>query len=208
MTVFKPVFRITAFLAAAAGIVFNIIAYPYPAELFSYFTLQSNVLCTVMLGAAAVRRDDSGRGIFRGCCTVCITLTFLVYHFLLKPETLVPATLFDNMTNVSTLFAHYIVPALTVLDYLMFFPKGKFRLHYPLLWLCFPVAYLFYVFMYSASGGTFSIDGETASMPYFFLDSGKVGTGGTVLWICIIAAGFTALSYLLVLLDRALCRRE
>lgn len=201
-------YRISAFILAVAGIIFNMAAYPHYAELFSYFTLQSNVLCTVMLGHAMLRsfgrNREAGTGevFFRGLCTVCITLTFLVYHFALRPENLTPATLFDNMTNISTLFAHYIVPAAVITDYLLFFPKRRFRMYYPPLWLVYPVVYLCYVFLYSAAGGTFAIDGKISPVPYFFLDSAVVGSSGVVLWICLMATGFTLLSYIFVFADR------
>lgn len=197
----KRFFRPVAFAVSVACIVLTMIDCPRHKELFSYFTIQSNVMCLLLL-FWGLRKEP--HALFRGLATVCITLTFLVYHFMLRPADLTLDNLW-NIKNMATAFAHYLVPACIWLDYLFFCPKGLMRLSYPIKWLCYPLLYLAYILMvYKPAGGTFIVDGKLCKVPYFFLDTELLGTGGVALWCIAIAAGFLVLSYLFLLLDKLL----
>lgn len=197
----KNIFRPAAFAVSAACIVLCMFDCPRHGELFSYFTIQSNVMCLILL-FWNLRKEPPA--LFRGLATVCITLTFLVYHFMLRPESLTLGNL-NNLKNLATSFAHYLVPACVWIDYLLFTPKGGMRLYYPFIWLCYPLLYLAYIMLiYKPIGGTFIVEGEVCNVPYFFLDTEVLGTGGVALWCIAIAAGFLILSCLFLLLDKLL----
>ena len=199
----KRIFRPIAFVCAVTTIVLCMIDCPRYGELFSFFTIQSNVLCLITL-FLALRKEPPA--LLRGLATVCITLTFLVYHFLLRPADFTLANL-GNIKNTSNLFAHYIVPFCIWLDYILFCSKGHMRLSYPLKWLCYPLLYLAYILLvYKPLGGTFIVDGQLCHVPYFFLDAEVLGVGGVALWCVLIASGFLLLSYLFLLADRLLSR--
>ena len=153
----KNIFRPFTFAASVACIVLCMFDCPRHGELFSYFTIQSNVMCLILL-SWNLRKEPPA--LFRGLATVCITLTFLVYHFMLRPESLTLDNL-NNLKNLATSFAHYLVPACVWIDYLLFTPKGGMRLYYPLIWLCYPLLYLAYIMLiYKPAGGTFIVEGE------------------------------------------------
>ena len=195
----KNIFRPIAFAVSAVCIVLTMFDCPRHSELFSYFTIQSNVMCLILL-FWKLRKEPPA--IFQGLAVVCITLTFLCYHFLLRPESFTIGNL-NNLKNISTSFAHYLVPIFVWIDYLLFTPKAKMQLHYPALWICYPLLYLAYIMLvYKPIGGTFIVEGEICQVPYFFLDIEVLGAGGVALWCIIIAAVFMTLSYLFLLLDK------
>ena len=199
----KNIVRPLAFAISAACIVLTMLDCPRYVELFSYFTIQSNVMCLILL-FWKLRKEPPA--MFQGLAVVCIPLTCLCYHFLLRPEDLTIADM-GNLKNISNLFAHYLVPACVWIDYLFFTPKGLMRLSYPFKWLCYPLLYLAYILLvYKPLGGTFIVDGKLCKVPYFFFDAEVLGAGGVSFWCLILAAGFLALSYLFLLLDKLLSR--
>ena len=66
-----------------------------------------------------------------------ITVTFLVYHFLLSPT----SGDLNGLDYVRNLMVHYIVPIMTILDYIIFDIKGIYKIIDPLLWLLIPIIY-------------------------------------------------------------------
>ena len=131
----KNIFRPIAFAISALCIVLTMFDCPRHSELFSYFTIQSNVMCLILM-FWKLRKEPPA--IFRGLATVCITLTFLVYHIMLRPAGFTIANM-GNLKNISNLFAHYLVPACVWIDYLLFTPKGSMKVYYPLAWICYPL---------------------------------------------------------------------
>ena len=199
----KNIFRPIAFAVSTACIVLTMLDCPRHGELFSYFTIQSNVICLIMM---AWKLKKEPPALFRGLAVVCISLTFLVYNFMLRPADFTIANM-GNLKNISNLFAHYMVPAFVWIDYLLYTPKGGMKWYYPLIWLCYPLLYLAYIMLvYKPIGGTFIVEGEVCKVPYFFLDTEILGIGGVTLWCLAIAAVILLLSYLFLLLDKLLSR--
>ena len=197
----KNIFRPIAFAVSTACIVLTMLDCPRHGELFSYFTIQSNVMCLIML---AWKLKKEPPALFRGLAVVCISLTFLVYNFMLRPADFTIANM-GNLKNISNLFAHYMVPAFVWIDYLLYTPKGGMKWYYPLIWLCYPLLYLAYIMLvYKPIGGTFIVEGEVCKVPYFFLDTEILGIGGVTLWCLAIAAVILLLSYLFLLFDKLL----
>ena len=197
----KNIFRPIAFAVSTACIVLTMLDCPRHGELFSYFTIQSNVMCLIMM---AWKLKKEPPALFRGLAVVCISLTFLVYNFMLRPADFTIANM-GNLKNISNLFAHYMVPAFVWIDYLLFTTKGGIKWYYPLIWICYPLLYLAYIMLiYKPIGGTFIVEGEVCKVPYFFLDTEILGIGGVTLWCLAIAAVILLLSYLFLLLDKLL----
>lgn len=197
----KNIFRPIFFVLSATCIVLTMIDCPRHVELFSYFTIQSNVMCLIVL-FWNLRKEPPA--LLRGLAVVCITLTFLIYHFMIRPADLTLSNL-NNLKNIATSFAHYLVPVCFWADYLLFAPKGLMRVSYPFKWLCYPLLYLGYIMLiYKPLGGTFIVEGQLCKVPYFFLDIELMGPGGVAVWCVAIGAGFLILSYLFLLLDKLL----
>ena len=175
-----------------------------PEELASYYTIQTNKLCTAFFIVLLVRelfgKPIEGRWwrMVKCALTMCIMVTFLVYHFMLAPTFAAQGLKMNTSYNI---MLHYFVPLGAFFDWLLFDKKGEIGLKDPLWWAIIPVCYPIYTLIYTSLGGRY-LNG--ASAPYFFLDTAQYGVGGVLLWIAAITAGFFILSYIFIGLDRLL----
>lgn len=130
-----------------------------------------------------------------------IAVTGIVYAVLLAPADIAEG----NFFTFKNLILHYIGPAMVVLDWLLFSPKGRFRLTDPLVWLLAPLGYFGYILVRSTFAGNI---GNTGSrFPYDFIDPAvQGGLGGMVRSVLFIALGMAALGYIIYALDRMLGR--
>ena len=163
-------------------------------DTLSYFTIWSNIVVAVALTLLA--RDPRGDGYWRRVLrldsVVMITITAIVYAVLLAPITEV--TGWPRLTNP---WQHIVVPAVTVLVWLWFGPRGWIGPRVVLGALLVPLAWIGWMLARGAVIGSY---------PYAFAN--VVGRG--------YAAVFTTLAGILVFavvvmgvfwaLDRALCR--
>lgn len=109
------------------------------ANFFSYFTIESNVIAIVILaGGAVVDPRGPGWGYLRGAATLYVTITGLVYNTLLLH---VPVGIVAPWVND---VVHRAVPALMLLDWVLFSPWARTHLLAALLWLAYPLAYVAY----------------------------------------------------------------
>ena len=81
-----------------------------------------------------------------GAVVFCITVTFLIYHFIPRPE----AFRMGNggkgsFYSVLNMVQHYIVPLMALLDWLLFCPKGRWRRYAPALLAAYPAG-LFHLY--------------------------------------------------------------
>lgn len=176
-----------------------------------FYTIMSNILCAVWMVLLIIRtirdlRRDGTRGTstpsarFSGAVMEAITVTMLVYLFVLvpaafsQPGTYEPFTLTDNLI-------HIITPCLLIADWLLFVRKGAFRWIDPLLWALIPYAYLVFAFTFSALGGEF---GPGKRYPYPFMNVDALGLGGVATQILILTIALVAVGYVYVGLDRLL----
>ena len=143
-------FGLTA-LAALAGIVIQLFVtanlktgfFKTPTartlNVFVFFTIQSNLIAggTSLLLAMNPKRSSLAFNTWRLTGVVAITITGLVYHTVL-------ARLFDleSWALVADNLIHTVVPALTVLGWLIFGPRGLTSRRVARLSVVFPVAWL------------------------------------------------------------------
>lgn len=180
---------------------------------FLYYTVLSNVLCLVWMvwSAIVTVRDAQSKGWYgystpsaRGEAAVmmAITVTMLIYLFVLAPSLFTqpgayqPFTLTDNLVQIIT-------PALVIVDWLLFIPKGAIKPYDPLLWALIPYTYLAFAFTYSAAGGRF---GGGTTVPYPFMDASVNGVGGVIAWIASLTVALIGVGYVYYGLDRLLTR--
>jgi len=150
-------------------------------NLFSYFTVESNILVMVAAALIAVRPDrgGSGFGILRLGSLVAITITGIVYATVLAGN--------GAFTGIEWWYDkvfHYAVPALSVLGFLLFRPRT--RLDRGALWfLVWPLAWLAYTLIRAGvSDPSYAVTSERrAPVPYDFLDVDRHG-GGAVAVAC------------------------
>ncbi len=142
-----------------------------PANFFSYFTIQTNILVfvTLLVGAFMVAAGKASRrfDIIRSAVTVYILVVGIGFSMLLSTvEGLVlTAVPWDNVV------LHYIIPAAALADFLLDRPRRVVSFRRSLLWLLFPVAYVTYALTRGALTGWY---------PYPFLDSATSGYGSVV----------------------------
>ena len=142
-------------------------------NLFSYFTIESNVLVLIAAALIAVRPDRGGTafGILRLGGLTAITITGIVYATILAGN-----TDFSGVEWWYDKIFHYVVPALSVLGFLLFRPRT--RLDRSALWfLVWPLAWLAYTLVRAAvSDPSYAVTSDRrADVPYDFLDIDRHG---------------------------------
>lgn len=160
-------------------------------NLFSYFTIESNILVVVTCTLLAVRPDRGGRafGMLRLASLTGITVTGIVYATVLAGNV--------DMTGVEwwlDKIFHYVVPILTLVGFLVLRPRT--RLDWSALGgLAFPVLWLTYTLVRAqVVEPTFLLTPtQTAPVPYGFLDSAESSAGAVAVVCVVLTAVFVAL---------------
>lgn len=205
----KILHRIYLFLVVAvgtSGMVLNVMGTKIGIGSFTYYTMQSNALCVLaavfyLQQEFAKRRiSERWRDCLNGAIVMCIMLTFLVFHFLLRE--IIFAT--GDFLGPGNILVHYVLPLMVAGEYLFFQTKGRFRFSWVGWWALIPIAYGIFAYIYSAFGGRFGKDRNL--VPYPFMDYAVLGIGGTILSLLAIAVGYMALCLVLVGLDKGLAK--
>ncbi len=160
-------------IAAAYGLHFHMAAGKWGD--FNYYTVLSNAVCFLFPCVAGVQRPAAGPGCHtvtwrpraEGAVVFCITVTFLIYHFILRPEAFRMGN-GGSFYSVLNMVQHYIVPLMALLDWLLFCPKGRWRRYDPASWLLIPLAYFIYILIRAPFAG--NIGGTSSPYPYSFID--------------------------------------
>ena len=132
-------------------------------RMFSYFTIQSNLL--IMIAAASLalapRRDGRFWRVLRFDAVLGILITGLVFDIILAPRV--------HLTGVSfavTVGFHYIAPWAAVAAFLVFGPRPRIDWRTFALGFIWPIAWVVYTFVHGAISGWY---------PYFFLNASTLG---------------------------------
>jgi hypothetical protein len=206
------ILRLLFCLSCLAGIVITLAWNENLLSGLSYFTIQSNILCLAVMvfviGKQLRGKPTDARTLawFKGGATIAILVTFLVFHFIIRPFLTGP-DFSEYPFGVGSILCHYVTPLWFLADYLAFDKKGSYKILDPLGWVLIPTAYYLYVTVYSALGGRFDAGENLSRYPYFFLNPEIMGRWGVVLAVIIILTGMTLLSYGLIALDRILYRK-
>lgn len=105
-----------------------------------------------------------------------------------------------------TICLHYVVPIMTLLDWLLFDPKGSMKKTDPLIWPLSMIVYFIFVmvmvYVFGVSmGSTLNIGSR---FPYPFIDVDVLGVPQVALTAVIMIVAFVVLGYVLFALDRLL----
>lgn len=200
--------RIVFCIVSLTGIILTIINDPSVISSLSYFTVQSNILAFVVMVIVVIRtfrkKPLNSRGLLfvKGAATVALFLTFLVFHFALRPV-MKMTDMHQYMSSVGNAIAHYAAPLWFFLDHFLYDEKGSYSKMDPLFFLIIPAVYYVYVLIYGALGGLFYFGEDVSKYPYFFLDPSLMGGGwGVFLAILIMMVIVSALGYGFYFLDR------
>ena len=141
-----------------------------PANFFSYFTIESNLLAAVVLLVGATGRGRGNRqfAFFRGATTLYMIMTGVVFAILLSglKDVSFTALPWDNVV------LHYIMPIVILVDWLLDTPKITLTWRRAVAWLVFPLSYVTYSLIRGAIVGWY---------PYPFLNPATSGYLGVIM---------------------------
>lgn len=170
-------------------------------NLLSYYTNLSNILVLIyqlcVLASFLVPKSKFYSAVrspvLQYSVANAITMTFLVYHFILYPaikkrrEAMTDAEKSGGIITSNNLCIHYIVPLCSLLFWLAFGDKNlPFWCIFA--WLAVPVAYSVYILARAAHG--INIYGKDTPYPYFFIDRRLIGTKRFIQNIALSLAAF------------------
>lgn len=167
-----------------------------------FFTILSNIFCfllylvIVILELIKHLKKNRHYYIIKGAATMAISITMLVFQFLIAPNGL---GVYENGI-LACEFVHLIVPIMIILDYFIFAEKGHITSNYPLYWSGMLLLYLIFVIIFVYTGHTFN--GE--KFPYFFLDIDELGFVGVLKYSIVIAIFYTGCGFIVYMIDKKL----
>ena len=169
-------------------------------NLFSYFTIESNILVLVAAAMIAARPDRGGTafGILRLGSLVAITITGIVYATVLAGN-----GMFTGIEWWYDKIFHYVVPALSVLGFLLFRPRTRFD-RSALWFLVWPLAWLGYTLVRAGvSDPSYAVTSDRrAPVPYDFLDVDRHGGGAVAIACAVVLVLALALAWGYLTLSR------
>lgn len=164
---------------------------------FSFFTILTNLFSAIVLIAGTIyliRRKEPTEidDILRGSAIVSMAIVGIVFGLLLSHMD-------SGMIPWTNFVAHYLMPVVMLLDWLIQPPKVRLAPKHIGLWLIYPIAYLIYSLLHGAF---------TKWYPYWFIDPAKSPGGwtGVALFSAAITVGFVAVSFTMLSLGNRLIR--
>ncbi len=179
----------------------------YNIDAFSFFTVQSNIFCLIIMCILLVKyylkKDILSRSLIylKGMALSAIICTFFVYHFataVVKTPVL-PSGMFS--LSFTSLLSHYIVPFMFIFDWILFQPKGYFKWWHVGGWLVFPLTY-FISFLTRCHCNPASAFKNVKKYPYFFLDYETIGVADFCGYIGLLLIIIILENTLIVVLDK------
>lgn len=189
-------------------------------RMLSYFTILSNLFCfimTLLFIYIETKNKLSSKSahspyiymknfshkyyFFRGMSLMGILLTFFIYHFMVAKYKYPLLT--NNILCLPTkdLLAHYVIPFMYVIDWLMFLPKNVNSIKSPLYWQIYPFIYLVTImsrFFIFPKESILHLD----QYPYFFLDVEELGFPVFIIIMILILLVIIAIGYLIIGIER------
>lgn len=157
---------------------------------FTYFTVLSNIIIggtSYLLATKPKIKSQLFWGL-RLSGIIAIVITFLVQHFIIKPDSIDSVWPF-----MSDLILHTIVPVVALAGWLLFGPRGFLTNRTIALSTIFPIAWLVFVFVRGAMTGWY---------PYDFLDAGEHGYTQAIMYVGAITVGFLVFAFIAKLYDQ------
>ncbi|GHH26363.1 Pr6Pr family membrane protein [Streptomyces lanatus] len=202
------VFRLLVAASAAAAIAVEL-ALGSPLRTLSHFTIQSNILLTLVLLASARRAWTARRPLpssLTGATLLYALATGLAYHILLA-DPVSPYALPGVLTGQATAptgwhaltnqILHTATPIAALLDWLLLTSPGTLHLRQAATWLAYPLTYL----AFTLTRGELLVPGTPARYLYPFLDVARHGYKSVLANALLIGLAIYALAIALVILD-------
>jgi hypothetical protein len=199
------IFKLALVMAALLGILIQIGLFSGELHLsvLNYFTLMSNILCLVYFFAAMVHEANRGGTLLptlKGAVVLGITVTGLVYHFMLSGSFQMQGSL-----SLSSMLLHYAVPVMAVMDWLLFSEKGRYSRKSPFIWLLVPDGYFIYAVIRVALGASLGYGGNR--YPYPFINVDALGWRQVLINGAVLNLFFVVLGLVFVIIDHLMARK-
>ena len=203
---FQTAFCTLGFLGIIAS--FGTFNYSWRGDFYVHFTNLSNYLCFGVVLAELIqtvkKKEDSyvdKLPLLKFIGVLAILLTFIVFNFILAGD----REMYLNFQINSVLF-HIILPILYVLDWFLFYERGKVKITYPVYSTIFPIVYVIFIFI---RAWILNFDPTVPYIyPYFFLNLDKLGVMGVIKWVILLALGFVVVGFLFYGIDKALSKNK
>lgn len=206
MTFFEIILSAIIFAAAVYGLFLGgCMKNPgHSHNLLSYYTNLSNIIVLIyqlcVLGSFLAPNSSFyfavRNPLLQYSVANAITMTFLVYHFVLFPtvkkhkEALTDAEKSGGVITPNNLCVHYIVPLASLLFWLLFGNK-ELPFWCVFAWLAVPAGYSLYILLRAAL--EINIYEKDTPYPYFFIDRNLIGTKRFIQNIVLSLAAFFVL---------------
>jgi len=195
----KSIFRAIVCLTAIAGTSLRIIisfASGWGAEVFLYFTVQSNIMVCVYLSAVILheKKQQLFLPFIQGAIVLYILITGIVYNTMLAPGLEA-----DGLNLIVLTINHSLTPILFFLDWFINRMKGRLEWKHLRLWLIYPLVYLF------AGSIEGSLSGE---FRYPFLDFLNQSLFYYSIQLCIVIFAFIIIGAGIIIIDKKLAYKS
>jgi len=159
----------------------------------SYFTVTTNTLVAVLLTLSLIRSPERApRPPIMAAATVYIIVVGVIYYLLLS-KSWNP----QGLQLVANVGLHYVMPAVMIVYWLTFVPKGEARWSHAVRWLVYPLAFFGYTL----------IEGLRVNWyPYSFFDVTALGYVKVAINGFGLLVFFYALNLIMIALDKTLGR--
>lgn len=207
------IYRLIAFFLGLVCIVYDlgILQGEFRTYNLFYFTLISNIFCIGLFFALIIKTilDIKHKGIYgstsisphlKGEIMISIILTMSVYHFILIPYA-IKQNPYQTLEFKDIVF-HYIIPVLTVFDWIIFDEKRRFKWFDPLLWMIGPTLYIIFVYTQAIFSTLVNLNSQMNRYVYIFLDIGRLGMGNVIQNLILLSTSFIIVGYMLYGIDR------
>ncbi len=172
--VMKVIVAFCAILGTILSAIQSSEAFMGGSTVFMYFTIQSNLLialiCIIGIVMLALNKKNDIWNIVKFVGTIAITLTGLVFCFVLAP------TMWEYAWGASNVLTHVIVPVCSIIDFFLISSLTNFKRRDVIFVIIPPLLYAIY------AGIGFGLNwqfGPGVNYPYFFLNWGsKAGAFG------------------------------
>ncbi|MCL2702697.1 MAG: Pr6Pr family membrane protein [Defluviitaleaceae bacterium] len=208
------VFRLAALSGCGYGMaaMSNIFGGGFQTGMLIYYTNLSNIAVFAYLLASAAHTacGIARHGVYgqstllpglKRALIMMITVTMLVYHFVLAPLLFtMDVSLNYAVHGLTDILVHYFTPLMLIADWLLFDEKERVRWFEPLQWLILPFAYLVFIMIRAEVGAPLNSAG--LRYPYFFLDLDIYGPFSVMGHVTLCMLAFSAVGYVFFALDK------
>lgn len=164
---------------------------------FSFFTIITNVLVALALTLPWLAPESRAGQFFdrpsvRTAILAYIIIVAVIYHYLL-------AKLWNpqGWQLIADTIEHVVTPALYVIDWVLFVPKGTVKWKSAVVWLGYPLVYAAYSLIHGAVTGFY---------PYPFLNVSNLGYDEVLINMAVLVLVFLGLGLALIGIDRRMGR--